>query len=273
MRSSPSPLLLASLLALACPAPGGDTTGSGTSAATDTTTGSSGPTSGATTSATSGQTSGPGTSATSEGASSTTTDASTSTTASTATTGDATTAGTSASTGGPTPTQVCVTDADCKLHDDCCTCAGVPVDEQVNLCEQECKQSKCSELGIDAAVCRLGVCTTERLSCDATQVLCDALPPPCPPGTLAETSPACWTGKCVPAEYCDAVPECSLCPEGTLCVTNIAFGPQGWSWCEPIPPDCDGNVTCDCVGDLVCLDEFSACFAKDGDITCECPNC
>lgn len=277
MRTSCSFLLAASLLALACPAPGGDTTGTtaGTSSATTglTTgltsgTGSGGVTEGSIsagatgdTTSTSGETSTAGTTSESSGTTSGTTSGTSSGTS-----------GTSGTSGAP-PADGCAADADCKLHDDCCTCAGVPADEPVMNCPQECKQSKCSEYGVDQAVCRLGVCTTERLSCDANKVLCDALPPMCPDGMLPETSPACWTGKCVPAALCDVVPDCALCPEGTMCVDKIAFGPQGWPTCEPIPPACAGEVTCACVEDLVCVDGFPACSVMGTHVLCECPNC
>lgn len=197
------------------------------------------------------------------------------TSGSSATTGSETTGG--GSTGGSETTgggaDACAVDGDCKLHSDCCACEGVPVGENPTDCAMECKQAKCSEYGVEKAMCRFGVCQTARLSCDGNKVLCDALPPPCPPGEVAETSPACWTGKCVPAALCDVVPECALCPDGTVCVQDVAFGPQGWPRCEPIPAACGGVATCDCVGSLVCVGEFSACNKQGEVIDCECPNC
>src|SRR5690606_23759309 len=91
--------------------------------------------------------------------------------------------------GGP-----CEVDADCQLSEDCCECYGLPVgeDEQA-VCGAICEQSKCSELGIDEAVCRLGQCTTEKLDC-SSEVACDARPPECPPGTLPGIGDGCWTG-------------------------------------------------------------------------------
>lgn len=203
------------------------------------------------------------------------------------TTGELTTAGTSsstttdpgtttaASTGDDTGTTLaeCEKDADCKLHDDCCTCAGIPGDLDPVVCDEECKQSKCSELGVDKAVCRLGVCETERLSCDQIKVACDALPPVCPEGQLPTTTPACWTGKCVPAEFCDVVPDCTFCPDNKLCVVNIAFGPSQ-ATCEPIPAGCSDDPDCACAGDLVCLEPFGFCAEQDGPVIhCECINC
>lgn len=169
---------------------------------------------------------------------------------------------------------VCESAADCMLLDDCCDCDGVPVGVDPSVCDAECKQSKCSELGITKAVCRLGVCQTERLSCDASKVACDSLPPPCPAGTLPETTPACWSGKCVPAKNCDVVDSCDQCPDGRACVQNVGFAPEPGVVCEPVAPSCDPGMPCACIGDQVCLDPFTFCTDQPGgDIHCECINC
>lgn len=167
----------------------------------------------------------------------------------------------------------CAVDADCMLHSDCCTCEGVPIGEDVAACEMECKQARCSEFGVDQAVCRFGVCTTERLSCDTSMLGCDAVPPVCPPGNFAETSSGCWTGKCVPAVLCDVVPKCALCPEGTLCVKKSPVGLNVWPSCEPIPVACGGEVTCNCIGDLVCTGAYTACSVQDSVVSCKCADC
>lgn len=174
--------------------------------------------------------------------------------------------------GGP-PEDECVTDEDCKLHSDCCVCEGVPVDEDVGDCEKECKQPLCSEFGVTGAVCRLGVCEAQRLSCDQTKVACNEPPPVCPPGTLPETDAECWTGACVPQALCDAVPDCGFCGPEQFCVTK-----QGEGFfpvvCEPLPGHCGGTSSCNCVGELVCLQPFGLCFQTDTlAVSCECPNC
>ncbi len=174
--------------------------------------------------------------------------------------------------GGP-PEDECVEDADCKLHSDCCACEGVPVDEDVVNCDEECKQPLCSEFGVSKAVCRLGVCETERLSCDQTKVACNEPPPVCPPETLPVTDAECWTGACVPQALCDAVPDCSFCGPEQFCVTK-----QGEGFfptvCEPLPGHCGGTSSCNCVGELVCLQPFGLCFQTDTlAVSCECPNC
>ena len=271
-------LLLASLpLLAACGPDPVDTTGtaSGTTTATTATTGAS--TGTATTGATTGATTDTPTTDAPTATTDTPTQSTTTTTGPTTitdttagTTGDSTT-GTSTDTGAA---GLCDDDADCKLADDCCDCDGVPVDLDVPVCDLECDQSKCSELGIAKAVCRFGVCTTPRLSCDASKVACDSLPPPCPPGTLAETTPLCWSGRCVPAKHCDVVDNCDQCPEDRVCVQDVGFGPEPGAVCEPLPPGCDPATPCVCLGEQVCQDPFSACFNQPGgDITCECINC
>ncbi len=273
-------LTLASLLTLtACPGK----PEAGTDSATD-------PATGTTTATTGASTSGTGTTTTATTANMPTTGTpgtTTGTTTNVVTTGVATTTGTTtASTTGTTSDTttgestdtggagLCDDDADCKLADDCCACDGVPIDVEVSVCDLDCKQSKCSELGIKSAVCRFGVCISERLSCDASKVACDEAPPPCEPGTLPETTPACWSGRCIPAEHCDVVGSCNHCPDDRVCVQYIAAGPQPGVTCEILPPGCDPAAPCDCLGVQVCSVDFMACFNQQGgNITCECINC
>lgn len=272
---SPYPCLYILASLIACGPGGGTPTTTG-----DETTQTPGTTTGTAASTSTGQpttTVDPGTSTTSPATTDATTTGVATTTSvtgetTTSTTGETTTAGTTTDdTAGPI--SECSKDADCKLQEDCCVCNGIPLDLNPVACDMECKQSKCSELGVDQAVCRLGVCETERLSCDQVKVACDALPPACPEGQLPTTTPACWTGKCVPAEFCDVVPDCSFCPDGHLCVQNIARGPNQPT-CEPLPPGCGPDPDCACAGDLVCQDPFTLCVEQDGPvINCECINC
>ena len=185
----------------------------------------------------------------------------------TTTTGETTTT----TTGEPGEPQ-CEVDADCFLHADCCTCEGLPIGVDHDVCDGECDQSRCDALGIDRAVCRLGVCETERLSCGVNEIVCDAPPPACPPDHLPETTPQCWTGECVPAGLCDIISDCAACPPHMMCVQNVSFGPHNLR-CEPIPPACDGAPDCDCVGELVCTEPFSLCSTDGTIINCECIKC
>jgi hypothetical protein len=165
----------------------------------------------------------------------------------------------------------CEVDADCKLHDDCCSCYAIPVDQEDEACDLQCLQSKCSELGIKKAMCVLGQCTTEKIDC-SSPVACDSKPPACPPGTVPGVSGACWSGACVPAEACDKVPSCDYCPESTLCVANQAFTTE--FTCTPRPAACGDQVDCKCAGEA-CVDPFTACNEGEGeiDLICGCPTC
>jgi hypothetical protein len=174
-------------------------------------------------------------------------------------------------TGAPPGEVECEKDADCKLNQDCCSCDAIPVGEDFQGCAMDCRQPLCAAIGVTDAVCNLGVCEAKRLTCDPLKVACDQAPPDCPDGELPSTTPACWTGLCVPAALCDVVPDCSVCPDHMMCVQKVAFVVE--SSCQPIPLGCDGEIACECVSDLVCTDEFSFCSANPPVVSCECINC
>jgi hypothetical protein len=288
MRITTSSIVFSSLLTLAaCPGGGGDETGTASGASTSTTgpgtTSGGTTTTGSTTEATGGPTSGM-----TSGMTSTTTGSTSEGTTSPGTTSPGTTTGETTgeqttTTGEPGSTSAgettggvgggaCQTDADCKLHDDCCSCYGLPKDEDDAICKALCDKSKCEQAGIDQAVCRFGQCTTEKVKCSG-EVACDALPPECPPGELPGKTDACWTGGCVPAASCDAVEDCSQCPEELMCVEYQSF--MITRVCEPIPADCDGQPSCACAGDLACEEPFGLCNDKiqNADLACACPAC
>lgn len=180
------------------------------------------------------------------------------------TTGDETTTGGMG--GGP-----CEVDADCQLHDDCCSCYGVPVGQDDGACDEMCDQTQCKQIGIEKAVCRLGQCTTEKVDC-SSPVVCDSLPPECPEGTLPGISEGCWSGACVPVISCDAVPDCAACPDSQLCVEYEALIVS--HTCLPKPDECGDKVNCACA-EAACDDLFSLCQESMGeaDLVCSCPNC
>ncbi len=281
MRLTSNLTLLLLVLAPAC-AGGGTETASTTDAST-----TAAATTSATTTADTGSSSGPTTNPTTTGPV-TTGEPATTTGEPATTTGEpatSTTTGESAtSTGGPgsssdtdttggPPLEACVSDKDCALHDDCCDCYGVPNGQVDPICALRCDQSMCSQLEIDMAVCRFGVCVTEKLDCDGSKVLCKSLPPNCSEGQLPGVMDNCWTGSCIPIRNCNAVPDCKLCPEGEMCVQKISKQ-QSWPACEPIPTDCGGEIDCGCAGAAVCTAPFDACNDLDGNqLSCGCPVC
>ncbi|WAS93617.1 hypothetical protein [Nannocystis punicea] len=173
-------------------------------------------------------------------------------------------------TGGPGG-GACEVDADCKLHDDCCSCYGIPNEQTDPICKAECEQTQCEQIGIDEAKCVLGECTTEKVDC-SSEVACDSLPPDCPPGTLPGIAGACWSGACVPAVSCDKVPDCKSCPDSLMCVQFQAFINE--HTCLPLPTECNGKASCECAAEA-CVEPFGFCGegAGDVDLACACPAC
>lgn len=273
-----SSLLLAPISACG-PGKGGDDSATAGSSTTGETASTGGPGSTGTTVATVEPTSSPDTSdATGRpttGEPGTTTAPGTTATATSSATTDTTTIGPGTTGSDTDGAGVCDDDGDCELISDCCDCQAILVEaDPPDMCDAECKQSMCSALGIQAPVCRLGVCIPGRLSCDQSKVQCDAPTPDCPAGTLPETTPACWTGDCVPAKFCDVVPDCALCPTGTVCVQHVGRALEPGVACEPVLPTCDPAAACGCIGDQVCAADLEQCFdQRPGVLTCECKNC
>lgn len=172
------------------------------------------------------------------------------------------------------PSGPCVEPTDCQIVDNCCECTAIAADAEAPVCEKTCLQSACAALGIvPIARCELGMCELGEASCDPSFVTCEQEPPVCPEGALPGVNPqtSCWTGECVPQEFCDVVAGgCDACEEGEVCVENVAQMVS--SMCVPIPPDCNGTATCECMGE-VCPEPFDVC-ADDGDgIECICIAC
>ncbi len=221
----------------------------GGTAPTGTTADPTGVTTGGTTGGTTGVTTGPGT-----------------------TTGEATTDG--ATTGGDD--LPCETDEDCKLVEgDCCSCEATHVDNDPPVCDLECQLTVCEEYGIEKAVCEQGQCVPESTNCDDSQILCDAIPPQCEEGLVpgVDEQGACWTGACVPAILCNFVPSCQDCAgyDDYFCatdVTQLGLKPH----CELLPPECDGEATCECAGDA-CVEPYDVCGEGDNGLMCNCPVC
>src|SRR5690606_6714992 len=49
------------------------------------------------------------------------------------------------------------------------------------------------------------------------QVLCDSLPPACPPDSIAGQQNGCWTGSCIPVSDCEPMP-CDMIADEQACV-------------------------------------------------------
>lgn len=180
--------------------------------------------------------------------------------------------GTSAGdTGGPG--MACVTDDDCVLVENCCDCQAIHVDDEPPpACPMECKATACMGIGVSGVHCEQGSCELDEVSCNPLQVACDALPPECDEGFLPSVGDACWTGNCVPAEVCDVVPDCALCPEDEVCIPLVAKGPAGF-FCSPIAPGCAGTPSCACLPEVCPEETFSACIDGVDGPECQCPNC
>jgi hypothetical protein len=168
----------------------------------------------------------------------------------------------------------CAVDEDCALFSDCCSCEGHPPGEEPLMCDAACEQSRCEALGITAAICSFGVCTTPRVPCDDSAVVCDVAPPACGAGALPVLDPkgTCYTGECAPAIACDVVPACSLCEvPGWTCVAKVAFTTT--RSCEPLPVNCEGVASCACAASQVCDDVFTQCSEDADGLVCSCLDC
>jgi len=116
----------------------------------------------------------------------------------------------------------------------------------------------------------------DACACDPLGVVCEALPPACPPGEVAEVDAVgqCWTFACVPADSCTTVPDCTACTMDQACV--VRAGPMGPSFvCEPVEPGCMGVPTCACMPGA-CPMPFECIGAppKGGaDLACTCEAC
>lgn len=79
-------------------------------------------------------------------------------------------------------------------------------------------------------------------SCEGV-VLCDSLPPVCPPGTSPGVENGCWTGYCIPNDQCETPPP-AACEEETsemACSARPECQPIFTGTCWPNP---DGSYTC-----------------------------
>jgi hypothetical protein len=175
--------------------------------------------------------------------------------------------------GAAPPKAECTDASQCQLVNDCCHCEALAAADKVPNCNiQACLQSTCSALGAPSPMptCSAGRCTL--FDCDHDKVLCESLPPTCPPGETPSVSGNCW-GSCVPATECQTVADCEQCdPKQHTCVTDVAkSGPL--RHCVAIPAACSGKPSCACMGMSVCVGAFDLCAESQGSISCNCPTC
>ena len=95
----------------------------------------------------------------------------------------------------------CMSENECVLHSDCCSCTALHVDEPVAACDASCDRNSCEMWGVTELLCA-HTCHIRLLDCDATLVACDEAPPECDDGLVATVVDRCWTGYCVPPDLC-----------------------------------------------------------------------
>jgi hypothetical protein len=179
---------------------------------------------------------------------------------------------------GEGPTNACETPDECVLVNDCCQCAAAHMDDEIPECPMECDQPMCDALGIPdiEVVCEDGECGLEPHDCSGL-VVCASLPPECPEGTLPEVGNGgggggCWTGLCIPVEACDPLPGCEFCDADEACVETASQLGTSYS-CRPLPDECGGVPTCECMPPDTCTAPFDACMDVDGAVQCSCLAC
>jgi hypothetical protein len=164
----------------------------------------------------------------------------------------------------------CGDDDDCAIAGDCCSCVAYnPNMGSPGNCGGGCGMDVCEQLGLDTAVCTGGFCEVAGFSCDQTTVSCDGLPPDCDDGALPQVEGGCWTGECLPVEWCDWVPDCAACPDDQVCVIVATDDCDHFDCVAPIEECGLGPPTCDCFGAVVCEPPYAACeIDDDGAVVC-----
>ncbi len=104
-------------------------------------------------------------------------------------------------TGGTVVTDACNTSSDCRLNDDCCTCAPAAISRRAAFCGAGCDQSACARVGLEHGVACVGKRCVFNVSCDSKQALCRVAPPDCPTGQVATVINGCY-GPCIAVEQC-----------------------------------------------------------------------
>jgi hypothetical protein len=155
----------------------------------------------------------------------------------------------------------CHRDEDCRLVNDCCSCAAVARGQADPACDpaKSCLMTTCAQYGgIDRPRCLAGRCIV-GFACDTSDVTCKRAPPVCPAGqtplVVGTGAQKCY-GECVDAEQCAAVPACSACAPDDLCVHTPAI--EEATHCVPWPQACAGPASCSCAS-AACVAPFASC--------------
>lgn len=163
--------------------------------------------------------------------------------------GGATSIGGSSSSGGTTSTPdgwECVRDDDCIVFGDCCGCWSAPVGTS-STCPLDCALDHCTDYATRPRPrCAFGRCTL-AITCEGS-VSCTSPPPFCGPGTVPTIEGNCY-GPCTTTTECPSVSDCSACA-GVRQACVFENGAVGVAHCVDVPPECSGNATCACMGQL-----------------------
>lgn len=180
------------------------------------------------------------------------------------------------STSDPTPGE-CRTEKDCQLVNDCCSCLAIGTDQKSPSCElEECFVLTCEAYPFRSekkVACVAGRCVL-NVSCDDRQVPCKRLEPECPKGqeAMVDKSGMCWTEKCLDVTQCSGVSSCDDCSTGQACVAYMDEGGTTYH-CVMNEEECRNDVSCQCLGQSVCILPYYECFESAENLSCECTNC
>lgn len=169
----------------------------------------------------------------------------------------------------------CVTDKDCQLFSDCCSCEPIPVGTVMPSCMIMCIQSNCAARGLKASdvACIAGGCAFNR-TCKPPVGICPiAVPTPvCPLGQAPLVVGNCYSGGCAKVEDCADVASCDVCrsgstaaPTGIPCATFETIPPS--YHCVTTPQACGTNPTCACMG--ICSGGLSCVTPDSTTLTCQ----
>jgi len=172
--------------------------------------------------------------------------------------------------GGPSVGPECAQSADCQLHSDCCVCAALASGQAPPSCNLTCLDNKCTST--THPKCVFGQCSTD-LVCDKSKVspACSPVTPTpiCPKGLVVsvDTHSGCW-GPCLDPADCLSVPYCNLCRASQVCVEYYDQGKLARRRCVDVPPACQAQRDCSCMGPRVCAGSQATCSSTGTVLHC-----